>query len=66
MTNHHGADAPAAPAGAVGARTNRWSRRVAARYGLTHSEARSELRRLLAHGFQTWELALIARGEPAE
>ncbi|EPD62386.1 hypothetical protein [Streptomyces sp. HGB0020] len=63
MTEPPAADAPASKAGAAGARTNRWSRLVAARYGLTAAEARAELRRLIARGFQTWELSLLAREE---
>lgn len=35
--------------------TDRWARRIAARYGLTLPEARAELRRLAAHGWQAWE-----------
>ena len=35
--------------------TERWARRIAARYGLTLPEARAELRRLAAHGWQSWE-----------
>ncbi|MBB4711154.1 hypothetical protein BJ965_001036 [Streptomyces luteogriseus] len=34
---------------------DRWARMIAARYGLTLAEARAELRRLAAHGWQTWE-----------
>lgn len=34
---------------------DRWARRIAARYGLSLSEARAELRRLAAHGWQSWE-----------
>lgn len=35
--------------------TDRWARRIAARYGLTLPEARAELRRLAAHGWMSWE-----------
>lgn len=35
--------------------THRWARLIAARYGLSLPEARTELRRLAAGGWQTWE-----------
>jgi hypothetical protein len=34
---------------------DRWARRIAVRYGLTLPEARAELRRLAANGWQLWE-----------
>lgn len=38
------------------ARSNdRWAHWIAARYGLTLAEARAELRRLAANGWQAWE-----------
>lgn len=37
--------------------TDRWARRIAARYGLTLPEARAELRRLAANGWFPWEFA---------
>jgi hypothetical protein len=37
------------------ARTRRWALLIAQRYGLTLAEARAELRRCAANGFQTWE-----------
>jgi hypothetical protein len=46
---------PAAPVGRTRTRSNRWARRIAARYGLTLTEARAELRRCAANGWQTWE-----------
>lgn len=35
--------------------SNRWAHLIAQRYGLTLAEARAELRRLAAHGWQSWE-----------
>lgn len=34
---------------------DRWAYRIARRYGLTLAEARTELRRLAARGWRTWE-----------
>lgn len=39
------------------ARSDRWARRIAARYGLSLPEARAELRRLAANGWMAWEFA---------
>lgn len=36
-------------------RTDYWARLIAARYSLTLDEGRAEVRRLAAHGWQTWE-----------
>ncbi len=34
---------------------HQWAELIAERYGLTLTEARSELRRLAGHGWQAWE-----------
>lgn len=34
---------------------SRWAHRIACTYSLTLPEARAELRRLAAHGWQAWE-----------
>jgi hypothetical protein len=38
-----------------GRRSSWWAHRIAARYGLTLPEARAELRRCAANGWQVWE-----------
>lgn len=56
MTGRPAAGGSAASvAGRTRTRSTRWARLIAARYGLTLTEARAELRRCAANGWQTWE-----------